>query len=257
MISLFRLKGRALQLDNTLIITLAFFTGTVLMVTVNFLPVLYQNYLLIFFSFGTEILSAAVNLIFAFAFFLTAFGFYFSISLGIKRYLFMNACKKKPTSRDIFFYFRPKAFFSAYFYSIKLFGVKALVFLFSFLPLAACSFAVYSFSHLGVSALVCVSFVVTAVCLGISGSLFFGVFCSSYFLCDYYFIEGTYVSFRHLVSCSQSNMKDRKLLLSRLKFSFAGWLLLCFFILPIPYVWSYYSQSMAVAAAEFMKGKEH
>ncbi len=257
MISLFRLKGRALQIDNTLIMTLAFFTGIVLLVTVNFLPALYQNYILTLFSFGTEKLSSAVDFVFSLIFLIIASGFYFSVSLGIKRYLFMNVRKKKPTSNDIFFYFRPKEFFSAYFYSLKLFTVKTAVFLFSFLPLAVCSFAVYSFSRQGVSALVCLSLVITALCLGINGSFFYSVFYSSYFLCDYYFIEGTYVSFRHLVSCSQKNMKNKNLFLTHLKLSFAGWFVLCVFILPIPYVWSYYSQSLAVAAAEFMKEKEN
>ncbi|MBQ3136427.1 MAG: hypothetical protein IJB74_02990 [Clostridia bacterium] len=135
--------------------------------------------------------------------------------------------------------------------------VKAAVFIFSFFPLSVCSFAVYGFSRHGVSALVCISLMITALCLGINGSFFYSAFYSSYFLCDYYFIEGTYVSFRHLVSCSQKNMKGKHIFLTRLKLSFAGWFILCVFVLPVPYVWSYYSQSLAVAAAEFMKGKEY
>ena len=42
MVSLFRLKGRALQIDNTVIMMLTFFTGAVIIFTVSLLPAVYD-----------------------------------------------------------------------------------------------------------------------------------------------------------------------------------------------------------------------
>ncbi len=256
MISLFRLKGRALQLDNTLIMTLTFFTGLTLLLSVNFLPVLYESFITVLFSFERDLFYGIVNFSFACIFLLTAFGFYSSVRLGTKRYLLKKAQKKKPSSRDIFFYFTGKKYFSAFFYSLKASAVRLLLFLFCFSPSLICFLTVKHFSHQGVSALVCLSLTVTALCLLLNGGVFYSLIYSSFFLCDYYFVAGLYVSFLHLISCSQRDMRKKSTLLTRLKLSFTGWFLLCALLLPIPYVWGYYNQSLAVAAAEFMKEKE-
>ncbi len=256
MVSLFRLKGRALQIDNTLIMTLAFFTGLALLVSVNFLPALYKRFIIPLFDFEREIIPFALNCIFSFIILGIAFGCYSSVRLGIKRYLLKKTVKKRSTSRDIFFYFRPAKFFTAFFYSMQASFVKLALLLFCFLPCIVCFVFVEYFSRQGVSALVCLSLAVTALCLFMNGGVFYSLFYSSFFLCDYYFIEGKYLTFRHLISCSQKNMRQKNTLLTRLKLSFVGWFILCLFIIPIPYVWGYYNQSLAVAAAEFMKGKE-
>lgn len=256
MVSLYRLKGRALQIDNSLIMTLTFFTGLILLVTVNFLPALYRNLVLPLFSFGEVLFSVTAEFAVASVFLLTSFGFYSSVRLGTKRYLLKKAQKKKPQVNDIFFYFTPKRYFSAFFYSVKTALVKLSLLAFCIAPSLICLAVVDRFSRQGVSALVCLSLTVTAVCLLVNGGVFYSLFYSSFFLCDYYYIEGTCLNFRHLLSCSQKSMCGKNTLLTRLKLSFAGWFLLCLLLLPVPYVWGYYNQSLAVAAAEFMKGKE-
>ncbi len=255
MVSLFRLKGRALQLDNTLIMTLTFFTGLAVLIAVNFLPVLYETFIAPALPFDREIFSDGMSFFFSFAFLLTAFGLYSSVRLGAKRYLLKKAQKKKSSARDIFFYFTGKKYFSAFFYSVKIASVKFLLFLFCFSPSLVCFLTVAHFSRHGVSALVCLSLGVTALCLSVNGGVFYSLLYSSFFLCDYYFVGGSYVSFRHLLSCSGRDMRKKSTLLTRLKLSFAGWFVLCLFLLPVPYVWGYYNQSLAVAAAEFMKEK--
>ncbi len=256
MVSLYRLKGRALQIDNSLIVTLTFLTGFVLIVTVNFLPVIYRSFIFPLFTFSEEFFYAVGDLFASSLLLGTAFGFYSSVRLGTKRYLFKKAQKKNPRVNDIFFYFLPKRYFSAFIYSVKTALVKLSLFLFCMAPSLVCFVAVGHFSRQGVSALVCLSLSVTAMCLLLNGGVFYSLFYSSFFLCDYYFIEGTYLNFRHLLSCSQKSMCGKNTLLTRLKLSFFGWFVLCFALLPIPYVWGYYNQSLAVAAAEFMKGKE-
>lgn len=251
MVSLFRLKGRALQIDNTLIMLLTFFTGVFLIVAAGLLPSVYERLVMPLIPFSDELASLCVRAAVSSVILVFSFGFYSSVRLGTKRYLFKKAVKKKPTSRDIFFYFRPKNFFSSFFYSLKMLFLKLLL-LFFFIPPTVCLATVDRFFGQGVSALVCLSLFVTALCLFLNGAVFYSLFNSSFFLCDYYFITGRYLSFRHLVSCSQKNMCGKNTLLTRLKLSFGGWFLLCALIFPLPYVWGYYNQSLAVAAAEFM-----
>lgn len=255
MVSLYRLKGRALQIDNALIMVLAFFSGLCLIITAGLFPILYERVILPYCDFTDDTVLCGINLFSAFIFLLSAFGFYSSVRLGIKRYLLKKAQKKKPSSGDIFFYFKPKKYFSSLFYSSAIFMIKLSILVFCLIPSAVCLFTVDRFSRQGVSALVCLSLTVTAVFLGINGCYFYSVFNSSFFLCDYFFIDGSYLSFRHLIACSQRGMNGKNILLTRLKMSFVGWFVLCLLILPVPYVWGYYNQSLAVAAAEFMKGK--
>lgn len=255
MISLYRLKGRALQIDNTAVMTLTFFTGLALLVAVNLLPAIYSNLLLPAFHAYAGRFSAALDVLAGGVFLSFAFGVYSSVRLGTKRYLLKKAQKKKPSFRDIFFYFLPLKYFSAFFYSLKMLSVKLALLLFCFMPTVVCLAVVDRFSRQGVSALVCLALTVTAVCLAVNGGVFYSLFYSSFFLCDYYFVGGACLGFRHLLSCSQRDMRKRTALLTGLKLSFGGWLFLCLLLLPIPYVWGYYNQSLAVAASEFMKGK--
>lgn len=256
MVSFYRLKGRALQIDNTAIMTLTFFTGAALLVAVNLLPSVYVKLILPAFSVGEGLLSAGIDFSVGAVCLFMALGVYFSVKLGTKRYLLKKALKKKPSSGDIFFYFRPFRFFSAFFYCVGMAAVKAALLAFCFLPSAVCFFTVDRFSRQGVSALVCLAMTVTAVCLAVNGGVFYSLFYSSFFLCDYYYIEGTCLSFRHLISCSQRDMRNKGIILTGLKLSFCGWFALCLLLVPVPYVWGYYNQSLAVAAAEFMKAKE-
>lgn len=256
MASLFRLKGRALQIGNLSLFTLTFLTAVMLIFTVSLLPVIYikgaesyvQGYLGDYGVFA--------NLGFAFFAYFFLLSVYGAIRLGTKRFFFRKAQRKNPTSKDIFFYFRPKNFFRCIFYSLRIGLIRLTVFLFCLSPCGVCLYFVYNFSLSGVSALVCLSLFATAVCLFINGMIFYLSFFSSFFLCDYYFIEGSFVSFSHLLASSQKMMLHRKSLLMKLRLSFIGWFLLCVFLFPIPYVWSYYNQCLAVAAGDFMKEKK-
>ncbi len=253
MISLYRLKGRALQIDNTLIMTLAFFTGCFLILLINFLPSLYERFIAA--AFEAEPFSSAIDFSFSLFFLLILFGVFSSVRLGAKRFFFRKAVKQKPGARDIFYYFLPKNYFKSFFYSLRIALIKLMIFLFCLFPSAVCFFMVERFSRQGVSALVCISLTLTALCLSVNGGVFYSLFNSSFFLCDYCFIDGACISFRQIISLSQRNMKGKNTLLTRMKLSFVGWFAFCIFVLPVPYVWGYYNQSLAVVAAEFMKEK--
>lgn len=256
MVSLLRLKGRALQIGNLSLLTLTFLTAITLIVAVNLLPVIYIKGIE---PYVTEVFteySVTVNFAVALLAVIFAFSVFSSIRLGIKRFFLKKAQRKHPVAEDIFFYFKIKDFFKCLLYSVRISFIRLLILAFCLLPCGVCLTILYNFSLSGVSALVCMSLLITAVCLFINGLVFYSAFFSSFFLCDYYFIDGTFVSFSHLIASSQKMLSGKKSLLMRLKLSFSGWFILCLLIVPLPYVWSYYNQCLAVAAVDFMKGKE-
>ncbi len=256
MASLFRLRGRALQIGNLSLFTLTFLTAIMLVLTVSLLPVIYMKGAEPYIREYISGYGIYINLGFASAFCIFIFSVSGAMRLGAKRFFFKKAQRKNPTSKDIFFYFRPGKFLKCIYYCLRIEIVRCTVFLLFLLPCAICVWLMYVFSVSGVSALVCLSLFVTAVCLFINGTAFYALFFSSFFLCDYYFIEGSFISFKHLIASSQKMMRKRKKLLMKLRLSFIGWFIMCIFIFPLPYVWSYYNQSLAVAAENFMEGKK-
>lgn len=255
MVSLFRLKGRALQIGNFSLLLLTFLTAFAMITAVNLLPLIYikavePEVTLRASHYGKYISAAVAVMIFIFVFCI-----FNSIRLGIKRYFLKKAQKKNPVAEDIFFYFKVRNFFSCFVYCIRIALIRLFLLSFCLLPCGICFVILQSFSLSGVSALVCTALFITALCLLINGTVFYYSFFSSFFLCDYYYIEGSFVSFSHLIASSQKMMSGRKNVLHRLKLSFSGWFILSLLLIPLPYVWSYYNQSLAVAAAEFMKGK--
>lgn len=256
MASLFRLRGRALQLGNLPVFTLSFLVCFFIILTVNFLPVVYIR---IFEPYVVEKYSdyhRLIGCILSAVLFLVLFFLRSGLTLGNKRYFFKRATGKPPSAGDIFYCFRIKNLFSCALYILRISFMKLILLLFAFAPFTLSFIILYSFSMKSVSALVCISLAVTSVLLFLNGIIHYYSFTSSLFLCDYYFISGAYVNFAHIIASSQRMMCTEKKKLRSLKFSFSGWFLISFLIFPLTYVWSYYNQSLAVAAAHFMKVKE-
>lgn len=255
MVSLFRLKGRALQIGNFSLLLLTFLTAFTMIIAVNLLPAIYIKAVEPEVTARVSDYGGYIAVVVAVLIFLLVFCVFNSMRLGIKRFFFKKAQKKNPVAEDIFFYFKVRNFFKCFSYSFKITFIRLFLLSFCLLPCGICFLILQSFSQSGVSALVCTALFITALCLFINGIVFYYSFFSSYFLCDYYYIEGSFISFSHLIASSQKMMSGRKNILHRLKLSFSGWFILSLLIVPLPYVWSYYNQSLAVAAAEFMKGK--
>ncbi len=253
MTSKLRMKGSMLVSGNAGFLTLTLATATVIVLCANLSVVLYEVTLRqqVHKLFGEY--ENAVNLILSVFIILFCLSVYSSAKLGTDRFLLRRAQKKGGTAGDIFYYFHPLRAVGAFFFTSKMLFVKLLVTALSFFPFLLCCVLIYNLMKNNVSLLV--AYFMAGGCLAflISGIVFYKEITLSFFLAPYYFIEGRYVSFSHLIASSQKDMQSRKKVLRRLKISFSGWLFLCIFVLPVGYVWSYYKQTMALAAEAFMK----
>ena len=121
------------------------------------------------------------------------------------------------------------------------------------LPSILCLVLLGSLTYDGVSFVVALFLAVGGAVLLVNGIALYRRFSALLFLCDYIFIKGEYVSFRQLLSVSLTVMKKEARRLFRLRRSFYGWFMLCTLIFPVGYVWNYYRQTLAVAAAKFLE----
>lgn len=251
MVNNFRITGRNLQSRQSLLFTLVFL--------LYFLFILCTGLIPMFFSYISERFFTSVNcfgyinLIFAAVSFFTVFVLFSLVRLGRKRYFLRNACGFSVGADEVFYCFKGKNFLSAVSYSVKFSLVKTAVGFLCFLPFVLSFAFLFKGAFDGTSVLFSFAVAVTAVLFFLSAAVFNSVFASSFFLCDYYFIKGEYISFSHLLGLSQLVMKGRKKKLFKLKMSFLGWFFLCLAVLPLSFVSGYYNQSLAVAAKEFMQ----
>lgn len=254
MASRMRLRGRILLLGNSMMMTLFLSVGILLVLCIGWVVPIYEMFLrssLV--STMREYLPLAdVSLSLFLIFLYMAVAVH--VRMGADRYFLRLSQKKGGSPRDIFYYLHPKRFFSALFFSIRISVLKVFFAASSYSPAVVCLWIVFALSEKGVSLFVALSLFLGGVAFLFSGFIFFRRISTLLFLAEYIFISGEYISFRQIITLSVSGMKGKERLLLRLKRSFIGWFLLCVFILPIGYVWSYYRQTMAVAAAKFLEG---
>ena len=249
MASRLRLRGRKLIIGNTALMSLFLSAGIVLILCINMGMLTYEIYLRDKLGTFHDIADVAVPLLLLFFTRLV----WLQIRLGSDRYFFRLAERKGEVPSDIFYYFHPKHAFSLMIYTVKLSLIRILFLVLALLPGFLCFVVINSLSYEGISSLVAISLAAGGVLLFFNGIRFYGKINRLLFLADYIFISGEYVSFRQVVSVSVSAMKGERRNLYRLKRSFYGWFMLCAFVLPFGYVWCYYRQTLAVAAAKFLE----
>lgn len=248
-----RLKGRGLLIGAVPLSCLSVAVIIMMIVALSLLPLVYINALLPYLnehlSFMTNYISVAVSLLIIFVIYMS----YTAIKMGSDRYMLKKSQGIHADTKDIFFYFGSRGFFSLVTFSIRLFAVKVIIFIFFNIPTILCAVLLVYFSTSAFSA--AVSLIIGAGCLAfaVNGVRYYKKATASLFLARFYFIKGEFISFRHLLSSSQNAMKGKEKELMRLKGSFIGWFFSCAFILPIGYVWGYYNQTLAAYADEIMK----
>ncbi|MBR5827280.1 MAG: hypothetical protein IKY78_09385 [Clostridia bacterium] len=254
MVTRLRLKGRILLADNVILISLLMSTTAMLLLCINFLVPVYELFMRsrveAALSSYTPLADIAVGLLL----FAISCVICLQIRLGTDRYFLRQSQKKGSSVADIFYYFHPRRAASAIAFSLRLGFIRAVWLAVSVFPCTLCIFLLLSASYGGVSYLVAVVLAAGTVTFLFSGLCFYRSISDSLFLAKYHFISGDCLSFRQMISASQEGMKNKRTLLLRLRLSFTGWLLLSVFILPAGYVWGYYSQTLAVAANEFIEG---
>ncbi len=253
MVSKLRIKGSILLSGNTGLLILTLATAVVIVLSANLSVIVYEVALRhhVHRIFGEY--ENVVNLVLSFLILVFCLSVYSCVRLGTDRFLLRRAQKKGGTAGDIFYYFHPLRAVGAVSFTFKMLIIKLILVIVSFLPFAVSCILIYNLLKSNVSLLVACFMAVGCLAFFASGIVFYKEITLSFFLAPYYFIEGRYISFSHLVASSQKDMQSTKKALRKLKMSFIGWFLLCAFIFPIGYVWSYYKQTMALAGATFMK----
>lgn len=254
MVTRLRLKGRILLTDNVILISLLLSTTVMLLFCINFFIPLYE---LFFRSRAEAVLSSFISLadiVLGLLLFAVSCVICLQIRLGTDRYFLRQSQKKGSSVADIFYYFHPRRAVGAIVFSLRLGLIRTVWLAVAAFPCTLCLYLLLSASYGGVSYLVAVVLAAGAAAFLLIGLYFYRSISDSLFLAKYHFISGDCLSFRQMISASQEGMKNRKMLLLRLRLSFVGWFLLSIFIIPAGYVWGYYSQTLAVAAKEFIEG---
>lgn len=238
---------------NVSITVLTLATAVVLILSANFSVILYElgmkNKLAVLLSGREAYIDFTVSLMLLFF----CYGIYRRIKLGADRFFLRRAQKKGGSVKDIFYYFHPLRAADALIFSLKLFFLKSALFAVALLPFALSCALLFILIKSNVSLIVAVGLISGCIAFFASGSVFYKNISRSLFLAEYYYIDGRFVSFKNLIGGSQDDMKKQIKTLRRLKNSFCGWFVLCILILPIGYVWSYYKQTLALAAVSFME----
>lgn len=240
-----RIRGRILLVGNIVLMQLVLATGIMLILCTNFIVLTYELFLK---KADNTLLDFMLSLLFL----MLSTSVYWVMRLGTDRFFLRRSQQKGGSAADLFCYFHPVRAVGALFFGAALLAVKLFCFILSFAPSAGMLYLLLFTAQRGVSSLVAVTLAVGTVLLIIIALSFYKRISASLFLAKYHYICGDCISFRQAVASSFIEMKNRKRLLLRLKMSFRGWFMLCLLILPVGYVWSYYNQTMAVAAVEFM-----
>ncbi|MDD6147117.1 MAG: hypothetical protein PUB43_08770 [Oscillospiraceae bacterium] len=245
-----RLKGRSLQMGNTVILTMTLAVTLLMLFSVNLMAAVYRG------VFMPQLLSydrvKLISLALSVMILAVCRWVLLILRYGADRYVLKKAQGLPAGSGDIFYYFRPRRAFGLRFFAFRLGAVKASLLILCHVPAILTVILLLRLSFVGTSAAVLAIIAATAVAFFMAGLHYYRRMTASLFPARYYYISGKTLNFRQLISASQLAMKDNQRLLHRTVNSFAGWFLLCLFVLPIGYVWGYFRQTMAVLAVKFM-----
>ena len=173
---------------------------------------------------------------------------------GADRYYLKKAAGLRAYGKDVFYYFGYKNIFRLVLFYLSLFTLKLLLLLFSFLPFIICAFTVNHLLNQGsISATLFNMLVIFTAVLFIHGLIFFFRFNSFLFIARYRFATGHPEKMKELFIFSFKCVEGKRREIFYKKLSFLPWVASCVLLLPIGFVRSYYSQSMAELAADLMK----
>ena len=241
-----RLEAREKQGECSAILTLSFMIIVLSAVSVSLMPGVYVAVIRPVITSYENIISAVLSVI------LVTFSFVLcrGLSLGADRFMLKRAENSATGAGDIFYYLAPKRAFGMFWFALRFALTKLVIFLGLLTPAIICGYVFYVISSAGFSAAVCSIFGAFTIIFVLSALKTYRDICDSYILVRYRFIKGTALSFGNLLSQSQTDMKDEIHNLRKLRRSFAGWFILSLLIFPIPYVWSYYRQTLACFAVK-------
>lgn len=243
-----RVKSRILILDKSLFLLAVLITGIMLMIAVNLLPYIVQNTLVQMLKNYNDTLAIILEVAVSFCILIVGGSSFFAFDMGIDRYFLRLAQSENANFSDIFYYFSFKRIFKLTYFSLRVFLIRAIVFVFCQIPALFMIALLLILLQNSISALVLAVLSVSSVVIFISGIVFYKLISSSLFLMKYYYISAKYLNFSHALASSQQAMQSEASNVFKMTLSFSAWFCSCISIAPISYVWSYYKQSKAVMA---------
>lgn len=174
---------------------------------------------------------------------------------GITKLSYAVANGEKGSCGDIVYFISRERYFSAVFFNIVML-VKRLFWTFiAFLPTILCFVGVSVIDRLAPQLnIFSIILVALEIIFGIGGLIVAVVLNSKYFLAEYlYVISDGEESTTAIVKKSISIMKNNRDKYLKLVLSFVPWMLLCFFVLPLFYVYPYMQAAFANSAKWILK----
>ena len=173
---------------------------------------------------------------------------------GSDRYYFKKAINVKTDGRDVFYYFRFKCFVKMAVFYLNLYARRFLILLFCMLPFVVCVGCFYSVVNAQTASLRLTAILIfTCAALFFCGAVFFFRLNSFLFLARYCFVSDEFETNRQIFAFSYHAMNRNRSRLFKRRMAFVPWFASCVFLLPISFVRSYYNQSMAELASEYLQ----
>lgn len=244
-----RLKGRQKQGECSAILFLSFMIIVLTVFSVNILPTVYLSSVR---PVLEDNIQGIVSVIASVILIALLFQSYACLSYGCDRFMLKRAENKASGAGDIFYYFSPVRIVKLSVFLLKFNFLKLVMLAFLSSPCFICVYVFYTLSKDNFSALVCVIFAVFTVVFLLLSLSTYNKIINTFFLVRYRYIKGEYLNFSNLLSISQTEMRAKTKTLRALRWSFSGWFVLALLIIPAPYVWCYYRQTLACFAADAM-----
>lgn len=173
---------------------------------------------------------------------------------GSDRYYYKKAMNEKTDGREVFYYFSFKCFVKMTVFYLNLYARRFLIVLFCMLPFMLGVGYLYSVvSTHAVSLKLTVIMFLTCLALFFCGAVFFFRLNAFLFLARYCFVSDEFETNRQIFAFSYHAMNRNRSRLFKRRMAFVPWFASCVFLLPISFVRSYYNQSMAELASEYLQ----
>lgn len=238
-----RLKARQLLSAGTFSAMLILLFQLLLSVLFNFLPLVWDALLSdaqLFDLLAKTALSAVFAVLFLVSWLLFRYGADF--------YFFKKASDEKSRLALFFEFWKPKHFYPALRLGISLFFVKLLYFCIFMFPCALFFLLTWYAVKNGCFTVTAMILLLGSVLMLVCSLWFYFGTMRLFFMCKYLFFKNPNLKTKQYLEQSVRLMKNQTRKLFCMRLSFFGWFLLCLFVVPIPYVWCYYKQAMAVRA---------
>ncbi len=249
MVQKFKIKSQEYLAGNVTLITLLIFSLLCFLFCAGLIPeVLLQLFQKSAFENAKGYIIKSVSLFLMFF----SFAIINAVSFGTDRFFLRKAQNKGESVKDIFYYFSFKKLFSLLGFSVFLWAIKGAFMIVCFTPSLSLLFFLTRLLRFSFSVKGTIILFTSVVILAFNGLYFYKRLTAFLFLSRYIYIEGSFINYRQILSFSALVMDKKGRELKKIKLSFFPWFVSCIFIIPAAYVFSYYRQTLCVAAEDFM-----